>query len=139
MKKLILTSAFILGSIVTVFAQASRPGQPIGGIVVKGGQNGLTTIEGNPLYNPSGNTAQNPMSELRAHSDMGSAGTVVNPYFKDNTMPGQMANRKVAGNPIGGIIVKGGHNGRAAAGNISPLYDAQGLEVTSALYQGGVH
>jgi hypothetical protein len=36
MKKLILTSAFILGSIVTLFAQANRPGNPIGGIIVKG-------------------------------------------------------------------------------------------------------
>jgi hypothetical protein len=77
------------------------------------------------------------MSNLRAHSDMGSAGTNTNPYFKDNTLEGQMPNRKVAGTPIGGIIVKGGRN--ALAGNVSPLYDAQGLEVTSALYQGGSH
>ncbi len=135
MKKFILTSAFILGSIVTLFVQENRPGSPIGGIVVKGGHNGLAVIEGNPLYNLSGNTAQNPMSELRAHRDMGSFGTNTNPYFKDNILEGQMPNRKFAGNPIGGIIVKGGHNGKAAAGNASPLYNAQGLEVTSALYQ----
>ncbi|MES2809066.1 MAG: hypothetical protein V4619_10600 [Bacteroidota bacterium] len=160
MKTLILTFAIILTiiaiSALSLFAQDARPGQPIkgvivkggqnptslampgqpiGGIVVKGGHNGLV-ISDNPLYDSSGNTAQNPLNEMRAHSDMDSAGACTNPYYKENSLTGEVV-IFVAGTPIGGIIVKGGSN--AVAGNVSPLYDAQGLEVTSALYQGGGH
>ena len=89
-------------------AQLSSEGQPIGGIVVKGGltsspnqifavtnKDGEFTftvrvagdyslsIEGNPLYQGSGHSAENPL-----HTSL----------------------RAAPGNPIGGIIVKGGKN-----------------------------
>lgn len=89
-------------------AQLSSYGQPIGGIVVKGGVTGSAdqmfvvtneageftfmvrvagdyslSIEGNPLYQGSGHSAENPM-----HTSL----------------------RAAPGNPIGGIIVKGGKN-----------------------------
>ena len=89
-------------------AQLPSEGQPIGGIVVRGGLRGSAaqifavtneaggftftvrvagdyalSMEGNPLYQGSGHSAENPL-----HSAL----------------------RAAPGNPIGGIIVKGGKN-----------------------------
>jgi hypothetical protein len=89
--------------------QAEVAGQPIGGIVVKGGINAdvkenplhtapvgehpnvLAADVQNPLYNTSGNSSSNPIY----------AGT-----------------NRVSGQPIGGIVVKGGKN---PGGNITVL------------------
>ena len=75
--------------------QARTEGQPIGGIVVKGGQNpgsgprpkGNAMVEGSPIGGITVKGGQNPGSGTRPKG-----------------------NARVAGNPIGGIIVKGGKN-----------------------------
>lgn len=69
----------------------------------------------NPLYEDSGLSGVNPLFEGR------SAGNG-NPLFESSGNSGH--------NPLSEAMATGG------GGNSSPLYDAQGLEVTSALYQG---
>ena len=61
----------------------AKPGNPIGGIIVKGGHNGMAADAHatNPLYTSPGTAGQNPLSESRS-----------------------------TGQPIGGIVVKGGQN-----------------------------
>jgi hypothetical protein len=77
----------------------AKPGNPIGGIIVKGGHNGIAADvqPQNPLYSPSGTTAQNPLFQGMS-----------------------------TGQPIGGIVVKGGQNPRpalliAVPGNGKPI------------------
>jgi hypothetical protein len=62
----------------------------------------------NPLYNSSGTRGQNPLFE-----------------------------GKGAGQPIGGIVVKGGYNSIAAdAQPANPLYTPSGLDANNPLFQG---
>jgi len=70
-------------------------GQPIGGIVVKGGKNpGGSSI----------NLVTNPNGEIEFNNE--SSGN----YKFIITVPSTNPNSRVAGSPIGGIVVKGGKN-----------------------------
>ena len=79
---ILLIISFVLALVAATFtanaqSQERSAGSPIGGIVVKGGQNGLEITSGNPIP---------------------SIGIVVKHNITDE--------QKTAGNPIGGIIVK---------------------------------
>ncbi len=149
MKTLILTFAIILTiiaiSALSLFAQDARPGQPIKGVIVKGGQNptsfasampgqpiggivvkgGFTaenTVE-NPLYSDSGHIAENPMA----------FSSNTNPYYVNNELAGDVPQAMVAGQPIGGIVVKGGKPTRI---EVNPLYTGSGTQGSNPLYKG---
>lgn len=131
MKKLSITLAFIFCAI-GLFAQANRPGTPIGGIIVKGGKNPggqmmttTTNEKGEIVLNilEAGNykftiTAPQPNTEQAASNTRTYTGGRKNEEVAatserkgwDGTVKG---GSRVAGEPIGGIVVKGGRNSSA--------------------------
>lgn len=140
MRTLILTTALVLVSLVSALAQEARPGSPIGGIVVKGGQNprpkGFEINEearpGQPIGGIVVKGGQNPRPQ-------GSSYGTVSPLYDDG---GHHAENPMAimvdadGNPIGGIIVKGGSNGGPQALATNPLYTGSGTQGSNPLYKG---
>lgn len=108
-------------------ATAARPGTPIGGIIVKGGKNSegaqmVVTADSSGQFELTIKEAGNyrfiitaPESQKKGHSEKGIKRSE-NPLY---TSSGQAADNPLAksdafvaspGNPIGGIIVKGGKN-----------------------------
>ncbi len=135
MKTIIITSALILGSLIQVAAQQSRPGQPIGGILVKGAktESAEAKVAGNPIggiivkgaktESPEAKVAGGPIGGIivkGAKTESATTTSGENPLFEaDSKSP-----LKTAGQPIGGIVVKGGKS--ATIPTFSRVTDSKG-------------
>ncbi|MES2279765.1 MAG: hypothetical protein V4592_27280 [Bacteroidota bacterium] len=75
-----------------------------------------SAVNQNPLYTPKGTAGNNPLAaEVKPVSPLHEAntGSTINPLFEGHD--------KVSGQPIGGIVVKGGQNGlEITSGNPIP-------------------
>ncbi|MBS1736473.1 MAG: hypothetical protein JSS98_07665 [Bacteroidetes bacterium] len=92
-------------------AAMAKPGQPIGGIIVKGGRN----PGGQMLTITSGNNGEVILNNLEKGSYLFTLNLPKKPAGKGINEAGvkfndESAQRAMPGNPIGGIIVKGGKN-----------------------------
>lgn len=155
MKKLSITLALVFCTIV-LFAQASRPGTPIGGIIVKGGKNpggqmittttnekgeiALNILEaGNYKFTitaPQQNIEQAASKDTRTYTGGRKNEEVAATSERkgwDGTVKG---GSYVAGGPIGGIIVKGGRN--ASSQTISVVSNGKG-EIELAKLEPGIY
>ena len=155
MKKLSITLAFIFCTL-AVFAQANRPGTPIGGIIVKGGKNPggqmmtTTTNEmgeivlnileaGNYKFTitaPQQNTEQAATKDTRTYTGVRKneeASAASERKGWDGTVKG---GSRVAGESIGGVVVKGGRN--ASGQTISVVSNGKG-EIELAKLEPGIY
>ncbi|RZK57808.1 MAG: hypothetical protein EOO91_09440 [Pedobacter sp.] len=156
MKKLSIILAFIFCTL-AVIAQANRPGTPIGGIIVKGGKNPggqmmttTTNDKGEIVLNilEAGNykftitAPQTAVAEQAASKDNRTytggrkneeASATSERKGWDGTVKG---GSRVAGEPIGGVVVKGGRN--ASGQTISVVSNGKG-EIELAKLEPGIY
>jgi len=113
---------FLLSACFVCKAQENKPGQPIGGIIVKGGRNTITSTPisarpGEPIGGIVVKGGRNPGGQMKMISNTNGEFSFQNPNKGDFQFTIELPetiteneNNARPGGPIGGIIVKGGKN-----------------------------